>query len=56
MKSRFLEAYNIRLKSFISSREVGHFALGTGWLAIAYEVRTRIICLDEDITIPELGF
>jgi hypothetical protein len=37
----------------------GYFNLVTnlreaGWLAIAYEVRTRIIGLDGDIFIPEL--
>ena len=30
--------------------------LNQSWLAIAYEVRTRIIGSDKDIFIPELSF
>jgi len=36
-------------------REVGYYAKCTRWLAIAYEVRNRILLLNGEILIPELN-
>jgi hypothetical protein len=34
--------------------EAGHFVGRTGWLGIVDKVKTKLLCLDEDIFIPEL--